>query len=147
KYDKKVAHYDRQTYIENDITYTPEQCAAVNSIYPDQTFDVDADAGNLAGQLSLQYKLNPQYNVYATYSKSYKPIGINVGGLPVIEGRVATELAEVKPESVNHVEFGVKTSPSRTSFLNLILYQTNIKDYQIQVQTPDPGVNRGYLAN
>ena len=146
-YDKKVAHYDRQKYIENDITYTPEQFAAVNSIYTDQTFDVDADAGNLSGQLSLQYKFNPQYNVYATYSKSYKPIGINVGGLPVIEGRVATELAEVKPESVNHVEFGVKTSPSRTSFLNLTLYQTNIKDYQIQVQTPDPGVNRGYLAN
>src|SRR5690606_31881486 len=106
-YDKKVAHYDRQKYIENDITYTPEQFAAVNSIYTDQTFDVDADAGNLSGQLSLQYKFNPQYNVYATYSKSYKPIGIDVGGLPVMEGRVATALAEVNPDGVNRVEFGV----------------------------------------
>src|SRR5690606_16858922 len=31
--------------------------------------------------------------------------------------------------------------------LNLTVYQTHIKDYQTQVQTPDPGVNRGYLAN
>src|SRR5690606_32187413 len=112
-----------------------------------QTFDINADAGNLSGQLSLQYKFNPSYNAYATYSKSYKPIGINVGGLPVIDGQVATDLAEVKPESVNHVEFGVKTSPNRNTFLNLTVYQTNIKDYQTQVQTPDPGVNRGYLAN
>ncbi len=146
-YDKKVANYDRKKYIDNDIAYTPDQLAAVNSIYSDQEFDVNADAGNLSGQLSLQYKFTPDYNAYVTYSNSYKPIGINVGGLPVVDGQVATDLAEVKPESVNHVEFGVKTSPSRNSFLNLTVYQTNIKDYQTQVQTPDPGVNRGYLAN
>ena len=146
-YDKKVADYDRKKYIENSIAYSPEQLAAVNSIYADQTFDINADAGNLSGQLSLQYRFNPIYNAYATYSKSYKPIGINVGGLPVIDGIIATDLAEVKPESVNHVEFGVKTSPNRNTFLNLTAYQTNIKDYQTQVQTPDPGVNRGYLAN
>lgn len=146
-YDKKVANYNRVKYIDNDIAYTDAQLAAVNSIYADQQFDVDADAGNLSGQLSLQYKFNKDYNAFATYSKSYKPIGINVGGLPVIDGKVATELAEVKPESVNHYEFGVKTNPSPRTFLNLTIYQSNIKDYQIQVQTPDPGVNRGYLAN
>lgn len=146
-YDKKVADYDRKKYIDNTIEYTAEQLAAVNSIYSDQQFDVNADAGNLSGQLSLQYRFTPQYNAYATYSKSYKPIGINVGGLPVVDGKVATDLAEVRPESVNHVEFGVKTTPSRNAFLNLTVYQTNIKDYQTQVQTPDPGVNRGYLAN
>jgi iron complex outermembrane receptor protein len=146
-YDRKVANYDRKKYIDNDISYTAEQLAAVNSIYSDQQFDVDADAGNLSGQLSLQYKFTPNYNAYATYSNSYKPIGINIGGLPVIDGQVATDLAEVKPESVNHLEFGVKTKPSRNSFLNITIYQSNIKDYQVQVQTPDPGVNRGYLAN
>jgi iron complex outermembrane receptor protein len=119
----------------------------VNSIYSNQQFDVDADAANFSGQLSLQYKFTPAYNSYATYSRSYKPIGINVGGLPVIDGQVATNLAEVKPESVNHFEVGIKTSLSRNSFLNITAYRTNIKDYQTQVQTPDPGVNRGYLAN
>ncbi|WP_149913919.1 TonB-dependent receptor [Sphingobacterium cavernae] len=146
-YDKKVANYDRTKYIENTIKYTDAQLAAVNSIYSNQQFDVDADAGNLSGQLSLQYKFNLNYNTFVTYSKSYKPIGINVGGLPVIDGKVATELAEVKPESVNHYEFGVKTNPIQNAFLNLTIFQTSIKDYQTQVQTPDPGVNRGYLAN
>src|SRR5690606_38903720 len=110
-------------------------------------FDVDADAGNLSGQLSLQYRFTPNYNAFATYSKSYKPIGINVGGLPVIDGEVATALADVKPESVNHYELGVKTNPIQNAFFNVTLFQTHIKDYQTQVQTPDPGVNRGYLAN
>ncbi|TDQ79438.1 iron complex outermembrane receptor protein [Sphingobacterium yanglingense] len=146
-YDKKVADYDRKKYIENNIPYTELQWAAVNSIYSNQQFDVDADAANFSGQLSLQYKFNPSYNSYATYSRSYKPIGINVGGLPVVDGQVATNLAEVKPESVNHFEVGIKTSVSRNSFLNITAYRTNIKDYQTQVQTPDPGVNRGYLAN
>src|SRR5690606_1343671 len=104
-------------------------------------------AANFSGQLSLQYKFTPDYNAYATYSKSYKPIGINVGGLPVIDGVIATELAEVKPESVNHLEFGLKTNPSRQAFVNIPFYQTRIHDYQTQVQTPDPGVNRVYLAN
>ncbi|TYP97749.1 iron complex outermembrane receptor protein [Sphingobacterium allocomposti] len=146
-YDKKTADYDRKKYIENNIAYTAEQFAAVNSIYSDQQFLVDADAANFSGQLSLQYKFTPRYNVYTTYSRSYKPIGINVGGLPVIDGRVATELAEVKPESVNHVEFGLKSNPLPNTFLNITAYRSHIKDYQTQVQTPDPGVNRGYLAN
>lgn len=146
-YDKKVATYDRKKYINNNISYTLEQFDAINSIYSDQQFDVNADAGNLSGQLSLQYRFTPNYNVYGTYSKSYKPIGINVGGLPVIDGKVATDLAAVKPETVNHVEVGVKTSPARNFFLNATLYSTVIDDYQTQVQTPDPGVNRGYLAN
>ncbi|MFD1768998.1 TonB-dependent receptor [Sphingobacterium suaedae] len=146
-YDKKVANYDRTKYVDNTINYTPEQLAAVNSIYSNQQFDVNADAANFSGQLSLQYKFTPQYNAYVTYSRSYKPIGINVGGLPVIDGKIATELAEVKPESVNHVEVGIKTNPIRTALLNVTAYQSNIKDYQTQVQTPDPGVNRGYLAN
>lgn len=146
-YDKKVANYNRKKYIENEINYTPEQYDAVNSIYSDQQFNVDTDAGNFSGQLSVQYKFTSKYNAYATYSKSYKPIGINVGGLPTINGEVATDLASVKPEAVNHVEFGLKTSPAKYFILNFTAYQTVIKDYQTQVQTPDPSVNRGYLAN
>jgi iron complex outermembrane receptor protein len=56
-------------------------------------------------------------------------------------------ISPVKPEAVRHKEIGVKTNPTRNSLLNLTVYQTDIKDYQTQVQTPEPGVNRGYLAN
>lgn len=151
-YDRKNANYNRTKYIENNISYTPEQLAAVNGIYSNQQFNVDEDAANFSGQLSVQYKFSPDFNTYVTYSKSYKPIGINVGGLPTDKDAagntiVLTELASVRPESVNHYELGVKTSPIRGAFLNITAYRTDIDDYQIQVQSTDPGVNRGYLAN
>ncbi|HLS94472.1 MAG TPA: TonB-dependent receptor [Sphingobacterium sp.] len=151
-FDRKKADYNRQKYIENDIAYTEEQYAAVNSIYAAQEFLVDENAGNLSGQLSLQYKFSPSYNAFITYSRSYKPVGINVGGLPTTqdtEGNtvVRTDLARVRPESVNHYELGVKTSPSQGLTINATTYITDIYDYQIQVQSPDASVNRGYLAN
>lgn len=145
-YDKKVADYSRVTY--GGLQTTDAALLALkNGVYTNQAFNIDADAGNFSGQLSLQYKLNKQVNTFATYSVSYKPIGINVGGLPTASGKILTELAEVKPELVNHKEFGIKTKPTKNSILNLTLFQTDIKDYQTQVQTPEPGVNRGYLAN
>ncbi|GAA4434721.1 TonB-dependent receptor [Ravibacter arvi] len=145
-YDKKVVHYSRQVYGGlQDVT--PELQALKNGIYNNQKFDTDYAEGNFSGQLSLQYKPNSNINAYATYSISYKPIGVNVGGLPTANGQPMLELANVKPELVNHKEVGIKTKPSANSVLNLTFYQTDIDDYQTQVQTPDPGVNRGYLAN
>src|SRR5690606_15953248 len=111
-YDRKNANFDRKTYIENNVAYTEEQLAAVSSIYAAQQFHVDEDADNFSGQLSVQYKFNPNYNAYITYSKSYKPVGINVGGLPTTKDEdgntiVRTDLARVRPESVNHYELGL----------------------------------------
>ncbi|MCI0920378.1 TonB-dependent receptor [Sphingobacterium rhinopitheci] len=145
-YDKKIANYDRKTYGGLQTT-DPALIALKNGVYTDQTFDVNADDGNLSGQLALRYRINPKINTYANYSISYKPIGINVGGLPTANGAVLTELAEVRPEAVNYYEIGIKTNPTRNSILNFNIYLNDIKDYQTQVQTPEPGVNRGYLAN
>ncbi len=145
-YDKKIANYDRKTYGGLQTT-DPALIALKNGVYTNQTFDVNADDGNLSGQLALRYRINPKINTYANYSISYKPIGINVGGLPTANGAVLTELAEVRPEAVNYYEIGIKTNPTRNSILNFNIYLNDIKDYQTQVQTPEPGVNRGYLAN
>lgn len=145
-YDKKQANYNRVTY--GGLQTEDENLLALKrQVYSNQSFDVNADAGNFSGQLSLQYIFNNNYNAFVTYSNSYKPIGVNVGGLPTASGKVLTELATVKPEYVQHVEFGIKTSPLPNTILNLTVYQNNIKDYQTLVQTPEPGVNRGYLAN
>jgi iron complex outermembrane receptor protein len=57
------------------------------------------------------------------------------------------ELAEVKPEFVKHFELGIKTTPVKSSSLNVTFFNTNIQDYQTLVQTAEVGVNRGYLAN
>lgn len=144
--DTKKANYSRVTYGGLQTT-DPALLALKNGVYSNQTFDIDASEGNFSGQLTVQYKFNKSVNAFGTYSLSYKPIGVNVGGLPTASGRVLTELATVKPEAVSHLEFGVKTKPSANSVLNIVFHNTDIKDYQTQVQTPEPGVNRGYLAN
>ena len=145
-YDRKTANYNRLRYGGLD-TADPALLALKNTVYTNQAFDVDATEGNFSGQLTLQYKLNKRVNAFATYSLSFKPIGVNVGGLPTAGGRVLTELAEVRPEFVKHLEIGVKTRPTINSFLNFIFHDNDIRDYQTLVQTPEPGVNRGYLAN
>ncbi len=145
-YDKKVVDYNRVTY--GGLQTTDAALLALKRlVYTDQAFNTDYDQGNFSGQVSLQYKANSKFNGYATYSIGYKPIGVNVGGLPTANGQTLIELANVKPEYVDHKEFGVKTKPSVNSILNLTFYRSDIRDFQTQVQTPEPGVNRGYLAN
>ena len=57
------------------------------------------------------------------------------------------DLAVIKPEDVKNFEIGIKTTPSDNFTLNLTLYNTDIEDYQTNVQSPELGVNRGYIAN
>ncbi len=145
-YDKKTVNYKRETYGGLQTT-DPALLALKNGVYTNQAFDTDVDETNVSGQLTAQYKASERFNAFGTYSVSYKPVGVNIAGLPTASGRVLTELARVKPEFVTHYELGVKTRPTPNTILNLIFHNTDIKDYQTQVQTPEPGVNRGYLAN
>ncbi|MEZ0611396.1 TonB-dependent receptor [Fibrella sp. WM1] len=145
-YDKKIANYKRETYGGLQTT-DPALLALKNAVYTNQAFDANVDETNFSGQLTLQYRASERFNAFATYSTSYKPIGINIGGLPTANGQVLTDLARVNPEFVTHYEAGIKTKPSPNSVLNLVVHNSDIKDYQTQVQTPEPGVNRGYLAN
>lgn len=145
-YDEKKVDYDRKTYggLETD---DPDLIAIKKSVYTDQAFKTNTDDNNLSGLLTLQYKASKQVNTYATFSTNYKSVGINLGGLPTSNGEVMVELATIKPEYVEHFEFGVKTTPVPGTMLNLTVFNTNIKDFQTQVQTAEQGVNRGYLAN
>lgn len=146
-YDEKRAEFNRQTY-GGLATNDPALLALKNSVYTNQAFSTRVDETNLSGQLTLQYRPeNSPWQAFGTYSVSYKPVGVNIGGLPTQQGRVMVELARVKPEFVEHAEIGLKTRPTLASQLNFTLYSTRIRDYQTQVQTPEPGVNRGYLAN
>ena len=95
----------------------------------------------------MTYKATDKINTYATYAKSYKPVGVNVAGLPSLAGQPILELAVIKPEVVNHYEIGIKTSPLKNSIFNLTVFNTEIKDFQTNVQAAELGVNRGYLAN
>ncbi|WP_194774479.1 TonB-dependent receptor [Pararhodonellum marinum] len=145
-YDTKKVNFDRETYggLETD---DPELIALKNSVYNNQAFDAEVDESNFSGQLTLAYQINEKINTFATYSASFKPVGINLGGLPREQGETMIELARVEPEYVTHYELGVKTNPNTRSTLNLVYHHTNINNFQTLVQTPDLGVNRGYLAN
>ena len=145
-FDKKDADYNRTTY-GGLQTNDPELIALKKLVYSDQSFAKNTDATDFSGNLTLSYKASDRINAYATYAKSYKPVGVNVAGLPTVNGQPALDLAVIKPEKVHHYEAGVKTSPFDNAVLNLTLFNTDITDYQTNVQAAELGVNRGYLAN
>ena len=146
-FDKKDAHYSRTTYGGLQTT-DPALLALKKLVYSDQAFDSSTDNTDFSGNLTLTFKASDKINVYGTYAKSYKPVGVNVAGLPTdSKGQPLLELAVIKPEKVNHYEVGLKTSPFRNSIFNLAFFNTEIKDFQTNVQAAELGVNRGYLAN
>lgn len=145
-YDKKDVDFDRRTY-GGLQTEDPALLALKRAVYTDQQFVANADESNFSGQVTVSYKVRQDIRAFATYSLSYKPVGVNLGGLPTDNGRVMLELARIEPEGVSHYELGVKTTPSRNFIFNAAAFLTEIKDYQTQVQTAEVGVNRGYLAN
>jgi iron complex outermembrane receptor protein len=148
-YDYKDADYNR-TVDGGKQTTDPAEIALKNSVYSAQAFHTKATNQNLTGNLTVSYKVRNNINAYATYATAYKPVGVNIGGLPTISSTNTApdlSLATVKPEYTTNYEFGIKTSPTKNSVLNLSVYETDVKDYQANVQSPQLGVNRGYLAN
>jgi iron complex outermembrane receptor protein len=122
-----------------------------NSVYTSQAYKADADERNITYQITLSYQAGKKINAFATYSTSFKPVGVNVAGLPTIVNngvtRADSTLAVIKPEDLKHYELGIKTSPTNDLTLNVVYHNTDIKNYQANVQSPQLGVNRGYIAN
>jgi iron complex outermembrane receptor protein len=145
-YDAKDVAFSRTTYGGLQTT-DPALLALKRVVYSDQSFNADVTDRNFSGQVTLAYKQSKNFNTFLTYSTGYKPVGLNLGGLPTINGKPALDLATIKPEGTKHLELGFKTRPSVNTTFNLTAYNTDISDYQTLVQTPDPAVNRGYLAN
>lgn len=145
-FDKKEVSYNRTTFGGLQTT-DPALLALKNGIYSSQSYEADADETNLTYLITLAYRAHKRLNFFASYSTSFKPVGVNVAGLPTIGGKPATDLAVIKPEYVKHIEIGLKSSPVDNSTLNLTFHNTNIDDYQTNVQSPELGVNRGYIAN
>ncbi len=153
-YDKKDVKYDRIAKGGLDIeasNYTATEKAELqkikNGVYSSQQYVADADENNFTYQLTVAYKPSRRINAFATYSTSFKPVGVNVAGLPTVNGEAATDLAVIKPEDTKHYELGIKTTPTDNLTLNFTLHNSDIKDYQTNVQSAELGVNRGYIAN
>lgn len=145
-YDKKVVDYDRVA--RGGLQTTDAALLALkNGVYSSQAYASSADETNFTYNITAAYRPDRRLNVFATYSTSYKPVGVNVAGLPTISGKPAIELAVIKPEKTKHAEFGIKSTPAKNLILNITFHNSDIKDYQTNVQSPELGVNRGYIAN
>jgi iron complex outermembrane receptor protein len=146
-YDQKDVDFDQQVY-GGLQTSDPALIALQLSVLAPQQYDADVDDTNLSGQFTAAYKAASTVNAYATFSTSFKSVGLNLNGVPTDAlGRPVLSAATVKPEDVQHVEVGVKTEPFRNVTANLALYNTGIQDFQTQVVNASVGVLRGYLAN
>ena len=147
-YDKKDLDYSRTTYGGLQTT-NAKLIALKNAVYTNQAFVTNTNDNNLSANLTISYRPNDNLNAYVTYSNNYKSVGLNLGGLPTVGNSDTADLsvAKVKPEYVQHYEAGVKTRPFKGAVLNITVFNTDIKDYQTNVQVQQIGLNRGYLAN
>ncbi len=145
-YDQKEVDFRRETYggVETD---DPALLALRRSVYSSQAFQANITDWNLSGQLTANYKLSQNVRAFGTYSIGFKPVGLNLGGLPTENGEPILDLAVIEPERVNHYEFGIKSEPNKNSTLNLSLFNSDISNYQTTVRSAEVGVNRGYIAN
>jgi len=145
-YDEKDVNYNRTAYggLQTD---DPSLIALKNGVYSSQKYTAAADERNFTYQFTLAYKPTRRVNAFATYSTSFKPVGVNVAGLPTKNGAADTSLATIKPEYTKHYEAGIKTTLVDGLTANLTIHHSEIKDYQTNVQAAELGVNRGYIAN
>lgn len=150
------ANYDTKDSIYNatvtgGITNpTAAQLAQQRAALPTQFYTGRYRDFNISGDVNVSWRPVDDVQLYAIYSRGYKSGGLNLNGLPFrADGvSVATELAQVRPESLNHFEIGTKTQFwDRRVTLNLTAYRTDITDYQTTVTNGTLGVVRGYLAN
>lgn len=145
-YDEKDVVYNRTAYggLQTD---DPALIALKNGVYASQAYTAYADERNFTYQLTLAFKPSSRVNTFATYSTSFKPVGVNVAGLPTKAGAADTSLAVIKPEYTKYYSVGIKTTPADGFTLNLTFHNSDIEDYQTNVQAAELGVNRGYIAN
>ncbi|MBB5710852.1 TonB-dependent receptor [Sphingomonas xinjiangensis] len=152
-YDDKVGSYISVVTDSagNLVPYSggnARQAAQRDALQPQAFEDEKYRAWNVSYDLTLSYKPSRDVLLYATYAHSFKSGGLNLNGVPVVNGVVQTELAQVDPEQVDHFELGAKTQFwDRKATLNIAGFWTVIKDYQAVVNNGANSTLRGYLAN
>ncbi|AMK17274.1 MULTISPECIES: TonB-dependent receptor [Sphingobium] len=155
-YDKKSGFYQR--IVTNGqgqvISCTPAPAAgtvlaAQCGVYQPQVSAPSDSAWNFTYDVNINYKIAPDILAYATYAKSFKTLGINQNGLPLnADNSVNYDAGTVKPESVHHLEVGLKTQFwDRRATFNITAFRTEISNFQATVNGGQFGTVRGYLAN
>lgn len=145
-YDQKEVDFQR--IVTGGLqTDDPELIALQDRVFTPISFQTDIDDLNISGQLTLDYSVRENLRLYGTYSLGFKPVGLNLGGIPSEDGEPLLELAVVRPEKTHHFELGLKSEPFKNTVFNITSFNTTINDYQTNVRSSQLGVTRGYLAN
>lgn len=147
-WDKKNADYNQVVSGGLD-TDDPALIARKNSVLASQSYAAAFEDFNVSGQITASWDAADHISLFATYARSFKSGGVNLGGIPNdANGNPAVALASIEPEDERHYEAGVKSRFfGRALTVNLSAFQTDIHDYQAQVVNASVGVLRGYLAN
>jgi iron complex outermembrane receptor protein len=152
-YDKKDGHYERQVFdgSGNPVLFgqTDPVKVAQRGIYAPLFYEPSFSDWNFSYDLTASYDLADDVLAYATYAKTFKTGGLNQNGVPVdAANQPIVEAYTIEPESVEHLEAGLKTQFwDRRATLNLAAFRTTIDDFQANVSNGQYGVLRGYLAN
>lgn len=128
--------------------FTTAQVAAINAIRtqfnPVTSFATKFTDNSLSGLITLNWKVGPDANVYASYSRGNKSGGLNLTALP------AGISPDVAPEKVDAFELGLKSQfLDRRATFNAAAFWTEIRDYQTAIteQVPNTVNVRQYIAN
>lgn len=152
-YDDKTGSYvsvvrDGQGNLVPATGGSARQAAQRDAIQPQEFRDEKFRAWNVSYDLTASYKPSRDVLLYGTYAHSFKSGGLNLNGVPVVNGVVQTQLAQVAPEKVDHFELGAKSQFwDRRITLNVTGFWTEISDYQAVVNNSSTSTLRGYLAN
>ncbi|PKP90710.1 MAG: TonB-dependent receptor [Alphaproteobacteria bacterium HGW-Alphaproteobacteria-16] len=152
-YDDKVGSYvsivrDPEGNLVPATGGTPRQVAQREALTPQSFVGEAYRAWNVSYDLTASYKPSRDILIYATYAHTFKSGGLNLNGVPVVNGVAQTQFAQVDPEKVDHFELGVKSQFwDRKATLNVTGFWTRIKDYQALVNDGQNATLRGYLAN
>jgi len=152
-YDKKTGWYNSTVAngAGTQLSYpaaNATQTAQLGVLAPQQ-FAARFSDWNFSYDFTASYRLLDDVHLYATYAKTFKSGGINLNGVPAdSSGKPILDDATVKPESVHHLEAGIKTQfLDHKVTLNLAAFRTTIDNYQATVNNYQVGAVRGYLAN
>lgn len=147
-YDDKSADY-AAVASGGLATTDPALIALQRGVLQSQSYVAKFSDWDAAYDATLSYDVTNSALGYVTYARTFKSGGINLSGIPNRpDGTPNTDVAAVAPETVHHVEVGLKSRwfDDRAT-VNLALFRTEIDDYQATVVNGAIGTLRGFLAN
>ena len=116
---------------------------AENGLFPIFTFDGSKTFSSVSGRLGLQYKLNDETNLYATYNRGTKSGGFFSG-----QTTDPADLGPYRDETVNAYEIGAKNEWfDRRLRANFSAFYYDYKDLQVYTQVIRNGLDVQLFTN